>query len=270
MKKWKFLFFLIAFIACERFCHKKTHGFRLHKIFSHLTYNPSWEIFSPSQEQIKEIKAALDQEFYFLGSGGQCYAFVSKDDAYVLKVFKQHHMEQNFWKNEKFIPKVLKPLHKNFVVHNHKPMDKILHSCKLAYEFLKKETALVYIHLNKTDFFHQNITLIDPINIKHTVNLDRVEFVLQYKGSMAYPTLLSLIENKQMDDAKKHLEALLDTILARCRAGILDKDPIIKRNFAFIGEKAIIIDFGCFSYDENLKMPRFQNRLLFLETMKCK
>lgn len=270
MKLWKILAFVLAFILCERFCHYQTHGFRIHKILSNLSFNPDWEVAPLSEKEMEKIEEALNQPYIFLGSGAQCYAFSSQDNQYVLKVFKHHHARQNFWKNQIPIPGFLKPLHQHLIVHNHKPLEKIFRSCKLAFELIKEETGLVYLHLNKTHSFNKTLTLVDPIGIAHSVDRDKLEFILQYKGTMAYPTVLSLIKKNDQNGAKQHLEALLDVIVARCKAGIADRDPIIKRNFAFIGQKAIIIDTGCFSYDPYLKTPFLQNRLLFLETMKCR
>lgn len=270
MKWWKILSVILVFILCERFCHHKTQGFRTHKIHSNLSFNPDWEVAPLSENEMEKVSNALNQPYIFLGSGAQCYAFSSQDNQYVLKVFKHHHSRQNFWKKEIPLPKILKPLHRHLINHNHKPLERIFYSCKLAFELLKEETGLVYLHLNKTHFFNKPLTLVDPIGIAHSIDLDKVEFILQYKGTMAYPTILSLIKKKDQTGAKQHLEALLDVIVARCKAGIADKDPIIKRNFAFVGQKAIIIDTGCFSYDPYLKNPFLQNRLLFLETMKCR
>jgi len=73
-----------------------------------------------------------------------------------------------------------------------------------------------------------------------------------------------------MEIAKTCLESLLDLIFARCQTGVLDRDPIMKRNFGFIGEKAIEIDLGSFSLDAFLKSPRASKRTLFFETMKLR
>ena len=73
MKTFKILLFLILFIATERFCHKQTHGFRLHKIHSSETFAKKIALDLPKPE---EIKSLLDQPFHFLESGVESYAFM--------------------------------------------------------------------------------------------------------------------------------------------------------------------------------------------------
>ena len=52
-------------------------------------------------------------------------------------------------------------------------------SYKIAYENLKDETGLIYLHLNKTDFLKQKMIIIDKIGIYHEIDLDSMEFLIQ-------------------------------------------------------------------------------------------
>jgi hypothetical protein len=265
--KYKILLFIICFVLLERFCHQQTEGFRPSKIFSEFSFDPRWEVAAPPSEQ---ITALLKQPFTFLGSGGQCYAFVSQDGTAVLKFFKAHHIRCVPWLEKLPLPRFLEDFRGAWVQQRSKRHEQIFGSCKLAYEDFKKETGLLYLHLNKTHNLNQKLTLIDKIGIAHTIELDAVEFALQKRAELAFPTLNRLMQNGERESAQRCLNSLLDLMIARSKRGIADKDPIIKKNFGYIGTEAIEIDIGSFSKNDFLKKPYAYKRELFYETLKLK
>jgi len=266
---YKTFFFLIVFIAVERFCHKYTHGFRLQKIHSNLLHNADWDTTTPSEEAMENVRSLLSQSYFFLGSGGECYAFVSEDGKTVLKLFKHHHMRSKSWINVLPLPQFLEPLRTKHLNIRLRRLKDIFGSCKIAYEHFQKETGLIYLHLNKTNELHLKLKLFDPIRAVHYIDLDNIEFALQKRASMAYPTLSALIKAEELEAAKLRLNALLDLIVARCRAGIADHDPR-KRNFGFVGPNAIEFDLGSFSINEELKDPNSTKKVLLHETIKLR
>jgi hypothetical protein len=267
MKRWIFqgILFFIAFFAVERFCHEETHGFRLQKIRADLPSNPDWDTQFPEDHQEKKLQGILSQPFYFLNSGGEAYAFVSKDGKYVLKFFKLHHMRPyNF--SDVFLPH---PLRVKCQKMRKKKLTTLFSSCKLAYERFRERTGLIYLHLNKTDFLHVKLKIFDAIGAVHHLQLDKLPFALQEKALLAYPTLSSLAEAQEWDAAKRRISSLLDLIVARCRAGLADRDAR-KRNFGFIGDHAIEIDLGSFRVDESLKTKTAMEKVLLHETLKLR
>ncbi|NGX37333.1 MAG: hypothetical protein K1000chlam2_00487 [Chlamydiae bacterium] len=257
MNIFRLFLFAILFICAERFCHKQTHGFRLHKIHSSLPQNPQWETPLPTNEACE----ILQQPFHFLNSGGECYVFVSQDGDYVLKFFKHHHMRQKSW-----IDPVLP---QSLIEKRRERLSKLFTSCKIAYERFSEGTGLVYLHLTKTDHLRSQIRLFDPIGVVHTLNLDEIEFVLQKRATLAYSTLTALIEAREFEAAKRRLESLVDLIASRSKAGIADHDAR-KRNFGFIGSDAIELDLGSFSLNESLKDPQEAQKAFLYETMKLR
>lgn len=265
-KAAKILLFLVSFICIERFCHGITQGFRPHKICSNLSFNPAYET-APAEE---EIKAYFSQPFYFLGSGGQCYAFISQDQKTILKVFKHHHMRPESYLNWIYLPSFLEPLRHKIIHERKERLHTIFLSCKLAYDRFKEHTGLLYLHLNKTHIFHQTITLVDNIGIAHPIDLDSLEFALQKTATLAYPKIDQCMKEGDQEAAKRCLKSLIELIVARSKAGLADRDPIVKRNFGFIGEKAIEIDLGSFYEDPLLTQAPAYKRELFCETLKLK
>lgn len=254
---FKVLVFIALFIGTERFCHKKTHGFRLWKIHSALAYNPEMDVHA----DIEPVRSILHQPYHFLDSGGECYAFLSEDGQYVLKFFKHHHMRLRS-RLDFLLPKW--ELERRKMRYH-----RFFRSCKLAYDHFRNETGLVFVHLTKSQNLNVKLTLTDPNSIAHVVDLDQLEFTLQKKVTMAKPLLLSLAEKKNLHEAKARIDTLMTLIVGRCRAGISDHDAQL-RNFGFIGNQAIEVDLGSFSPDESLKTEMGVKKTLIHETSKMR
>ena len=256
----------MACIAIERFCHKKTRGFRPYKIYSTLSYHPEWDIAPPTEKKMKKIRNLLSQPYYFLGSGGQAYAFVSKDQTSVLKLFKHHHMKEKSYLDQIPLPPFLAKLRTQHRKIHLKRLSQIFGSTITAWNRFKKESGLIYLHLNKTDHLQTTVTLFDAIGVQHTIPLDQIEFALQEKATMAFPKLNRLISEGKITEAKTHITSLLELFCRRSEVEILDLDAR-KRNFGFVGERAIEIDLGSFITHECLKSPQMRKKIFFFESM---
>ncbi|MCI0382109.1 MAG: hypothetical protein L0207_03540 [Chlamydiae bacterium] len=264
----KLFLFIFAFIAVERFCHFQTKGFQIHKIQSSLNVSPSWEV---EKENLPELQTILDQPFYFLGKGGQCYSFVSADKTWVIKFFKHHHMRPKSWLKFIPLPFFLEPIRQKIIRQKEKRLHGTFQSFKIANDFLKEQTGLCFLHLNKTpNLFNKPLKIVDRIGIAHFIDLDQTEFALQKKVSLAYPTIKKLVRAGEVDRAKRCLHSLLELISFRSKIGIRNRDPTIKSNFGFIDEKAIEIDLGSFERDEFMKRPVIYKRELLFETIRLK
>ncbi|HSX11968.1 MAG TPA: hypothetical protein VLF61_00565 [Rhabdochlamydiaceae bacterium] len=262
----KLFLFVVGFICIERFCHNITEGFRPHKILSTLPFNPDYAT-EPATEEVKKL---LAQPFYFLSSGGQCYAFISQDQKTILKVFKHHHMRPESILNHVPLPSFLEPLRTKIVQERIERLHSIFSSFKLAHDRFKERTGLLYLHLNKTDDLQQTLTLVDSIGIAHTFDVDQLEFALQKKAILAYPKIHQCMKTGDRETAKACLKSLVELIVERSRAGLADRDPIVKRNFGFIDETAVEIDLGSFYEDALLTKPVAYKRELFFECIKLK
>ncbi len=252
---FKILLFIGLFIATERFCHKKTHGFRLNKITSDLPRDPALEVECDFDPKI------LAQRYHFLDSGGECYAFLSEDGHYVLKFFKHHHMR---------LHSPLDPFLPQWELDRRKMRyHRFFKSCKLAYEHFRKETGLLFVHLTKSQNLQTKLIITDPNHIAHQVDLDQLEFTIQKKVTMAKPLLTTLAKADELEEAKARLDTLLALIVDRCKAGLADHDAQL-RNFGFIGQEAIEVDLGSFSPDESLKTLPGIKRTLLHETTKMR
>jgi hypothetical protein len=259
MKKW--LTFLIVPSLCAlfyftaNFCEKQTDGFSVALIHSDLSYNPAWEATPPSLEAQDELEKVFSQKFHYLGCGGQSFAFVSENREYVIKFFK-HRIRKPFsfcltspfpsifeLSRLRKLEKVLFKLHRDFT------------SYKIAYEELREETGLIYLHLNKGTQLNRSLCIVDKINVEHNIDLDHIEFVVQRRADLIYPRIDALMARGDLAAAKQSVHAILEVIVGRCKKGIFDEDPRIHNNLGLIGSKAIFIDIGRFVLDPQRTLP---------------
>jgi len=262
----KILLFLVLFISLERFCHKKTHGFRLHKIFSDHISSPRWDVGATCHDTA-EIEKLLRQPYTFLASGGESYVFISDDRKTVLKFFKNHHMRERSWLDMIPTPTFLHPFTSYLRSSRKRKRDQFFTSCKIAYEQFASKTGLIHLQLNRASHWNTKITIYDPIGIAHKIDPNILPFALQKGATLAYPTLTSLMEIEEVDAAKLRLGSLVDLIAYRYEKGISNHDPR-KRNFGFIGADAIELDLGSFSIDPKLQSSIERRRAFLLETRK--
>ena len=172
-----------ALFGLHLFCEIKTEGFRFYQLLSDLPNDPRWEVPPLSKEEQDAISTRLNQTFTYLGHGGWCYAFLGEDKKTVLKFYKHSHLspkemlrhfhfENLFLKAPSWTGETV-----FFQEFNFK-------SCMLLYTQAKERTGILYVHLNKTEHKHPTVTLIDPIGVRHILDLDQTEFIVQEKAEL--------------------------------------------------------------------------------------
>lgn len=249
---------LSIFWGVRRFCYKQLDGFEVGKISSHIAFDPRWEIPQPAPG--KELFA---RPFTYLGKGAQCYVFASQDQEHVIKFFRVSHIQAPEWFTALPLPAFLKEWREKKVAVKESKREKDFLSYKLAYEKLKEETGLTYLHLNKSSDLHQKIQIIDKIGISHTLDLDQMEFIIQKRAKPLYPAMEEMIEKKKFDEAKASISHLIQLLAKRHAAGLADKDPDLKTNFGLVGSEAIQFDIGRFKIGKSAqKEDPFQNEVV--------
>jgi hypothetical protein len=240
---FKVILFIAAAFFLQRFCHKQTDGFAIEKISSSLTYHPEWA--AESKETPAHIASILSQPFTYLGKGAQSYVFESEDKKYVLKFFRHSHMRPPLWTSLGLpLPRRQKKIDTSW-----SKLNKDFRSYKIAFEELKEETGLIYLHLNKTDHLKQKVSILDKLGIRHELEIDEMEFLLQRKATLLYPQLKKWIDERDINQAKTGLSSLIELLALRFEKGIYDKDPDLNTNFGFCRNRAIQIDVGRFKKD---------------------
>jgi hypothetical protein len=235
----KITFFLMLFVAIGRFCDKKTEGFSLYKIAPNSLSSASF-----SEDPIHWNP---DQRFYFLGRGGQSFAFISEDGKTVIKFFKHHQMYLLEWFKKLPLPTFLHPVREKFLKKHRHRSSELFKSCAIADAEFKNRTGLIYLHLSKTSQFKKKLTLVDLLGIEHQVDLDTTPFALQKRAEPAYHTFKRLLSQGKAEEAKQCIDSLVALMVERFQKGIADRDPNIRRNLGFVGTQAIEIDLGSYT-----------------------
>jgi len=218
-----------------------TDGFRMDKISSSLTNKDSNDKLNP------EILKILDQKFKYLSKGCQTYVFKSLDDKYVLKFVRYHRYKIPLWLR---IFTFLKSYRSDRIFYKDKLLKDSLKSYEIASKFLQDETAVLYVHLNKTDNINKKIQIIDKLNKKHFIDLDKAGFVIQKKVNTFEDVL---IQNKNdVIELKKLASSFLYTTESIYKKGFINDDYNCVKNSGFINGRVIHSDVGSFLPKKNL------------------
>ncbi len=124
---------------------------------------------------------------------------------------------------------------------------------KLAFEGLKEETGLLYVHLNPTTTLCRQLTLQDPEGNEHRLDLDPLSFVIQKKALLVSYTIDTLMEKGEVESAKEAIDRMLVLAMHFYEKGYRNRDPNLRNNFGFIGEEPILIDMGRMVLCEEMK-----------------
>jgi hypothetical protein len=255
-KKTNSLFLILLFIyplllmGGGLFYITRSSGFSIHKIISRLDYNKEWEIDAITDRQREMlIREVFPQTYYYLASGNQCYAFISEDRRYVLKFFKMQNLFPKEWVNN-FPQLDFKKTHNKQLIS-----ERIFASYLDAYESLREETGLVYLHFNKSREFKSVVTLIDNKGKKHLLDLDTVEFVVQKRAQKIFDHFYDLLRGGNFEEIRSSIRSFLQLIALRCEKGFVDHDLSIRNNFGFVGTRAIQFDCATLTRDSSMKYP---------------
>lgn len=233
MKRLAVFFFLISFCAgTGKIWHFAKDGFSIRRC--HV-----WD-FSVSSGLSEESRSALNQTYIYLSRGHQCYAFVSEDGNYVIKIPRTDRYHTAFWLN-------LFPQRKQMRQKNLSRREAfLLESFRVSYEELRDQTALLALHLGKSEDRGEKIRIVDRIGRSYEMPLHNTAFILQRKKPILMAEFQKALREGSRDRAEQMLEAFLQVIVDRAKLGILNKDPSFLRNFGFDGKSAFQIDIGSF------------------------
>jgi hypothetical protein len=275
----KTLLTLAAFIGVQQLIELQTKGFCLQKIFAtDLPARPEWETPPLSSKEHQKIDALLSQRYRLIGSGSECFAFLSEDGKTVIKLFKLDIMRPVFLHRglfeqdhsahagtlSTFSPPSFRPLARLLGMREFR-LKRTFSSIKMSFDSLKEETGLIYLHLNPSTEWQKTLTLIDGSGICHTIDIDTTLFFLQ-KGAFPLENHLEQhIAEGRIKEAQQCLDSYLELILSRCQKGFSDRDVFIK-NYGVVENRVIEIDSGSFIPHPPMSTPSNQAQELFFAT----
>lgn len=270
-KRLLLLFVLVATLyGLGRLYFRVTAGFTVANIISDFTFQPQWEVRSLLANEQAEFARAIDQPYYYLGKGCQSYVFASQDGQYVVKFFKyQRYRLQPWLAYFPPLPAIVK-YRQEKLEKKWKKLDGFVQSWKIAFENLKEESGLIFVHLNKTDHLHHTLTIYDKIGQKHLLNLDQMEFCIQRRAQLLDKAILAYKTAGDLAGAQQLVHQILNLILSEYSRGLADNDHALLQNTGVAQGRPVHIDVGQFAFNEDVKQLLVLHQELFTKTYRFK
>ncbi len=254
MKQLKSFFWILISLSSifplYRFCHNQTDGFTPRKIRAAFKDQAIEHLSSsPSKSEMEEIAKILNQPLHYIGRGGQCYAFSTSDQRYVVKLLKYNNNYPRIWFRLFPFPFGLEIYRQEKIAKKLKKLRNEYKSYQIALTNLQQETGILYVHLDSGTLPDIQLKVFDKIKVLHNFPADNFQFYIQKKGTPFYPELKKMVTEGDLDKARESLDEMACYLIKRCKKNIIDKDNGIWRNFAFFQGHPFQIDIGQFSYD---------------------
>lgn len=256
IKKWAILS-LIIFISVKtiQWWEGRGEGFRLYKIQDEVPYDSRWDLVTTPQE-VEEAKRIIQQKFYYLGHGFQCYAFESEDGMYVIKFFRYQRLRlPNIIMSMPEFP-LFSEWRKTRLLSLGRRKEYLLRSFKTSWQHAKDETALIYMQLNKKpQAGFPGVTIVDALGNEYLIYPDNYQFMLQKKALHIKPTIDALLAKTDIAGARDRIDQIFNLLLHCAKRGIQDTDGALirKNNLGFLGDRAIYIDGGKLIFKDRLR-----------------
>jgi hypothetical protein len=203
----------------------------------------------------EELSGILSQPFTYLTEGLQAFIYVSKDGKYVLKTFKD--LEQS---KDQFKAWGLNPddITSGLVENSTK-------SYALAFERLKDETAIMYVHVSNHALPGQKIILDEK-----EYDASELQFIVQEKVELVKDRIKRLMSRGDMEEVHKIIEDIMNFIAGMWQQGITEDTFNWDHNYGYTAaDKLVQIDVGTFwEGDEYLKEEIRGRKLLDNESSK--
>ena len=241
-----FLFLPFLFLGIDRLVHREPVRFTLSKITSSQRYSAEWEIPPLTTEELKTLNQILNQKFTYYSKGSQSYVFISEDKKFILKFLKQEKLRPKSWLA--YIPLSFNPYHQDYLFKKEKCRS-TFSACKTAFLELKKESGLLYVHLNNSRDLNKKVTIFDKNGKVHIIDIDKTCFYVQKRAQLIYSRISELMHCNDIDGAKKIISSVFSLIDFLGKKGVFDNDPILRKNFGLIDDVAVQIDIGKLQID---------------------
>jgi hypothetical protein len=258
------LFLIATIVGSSRLYFYLTDDFRLSNISYSHTFQEAWEPPPLSPEEKHNLIHILSQPFSYLRKGSQSYVFESADGKYVLKFFKFKHLRPT-WLME-LLPAIppFRQWKEAEAKRKEELLNRIFEGYRLAFTSNRDLTGLYYIHLNtntNSELSHA-LEITDKLGMTRKIDLDTVPFILQQHVKTTREVIQEAIKSKDLAFAKQTVRKIIDLYIEEYQKGMYDTDLGLKTNTGFAGEKAIRLDAGKLTFDENMKISSISNQNL--------
>lgn len=229
-------------------------------LLSHVTSELPWEPVQASAIQLsaaqeRDIITIMEQPFYYLTKGCQCYVFLSKDGKHILKLPKfQRYRNRRWIEWFTFIP-ALQRYAAALAEHKRAKGLKTFASYSLAFKELAAETGLEFIHLNNAIAPHPTLKIYDKLGNAYLLDSKLQQFFLQRRCTPLSTAINEFMAINDIDGAKQLIDKLIALLIEEGQRGLIDKDLLLLQNTGVLEGDPIHIDVGRFIFDESFSVP---------------
>ncbi len=210
------------------------------------------------------LNAIFAQQFHYLANGKQMTAFSSDDGHYVLKLFNpmrplkpKWYRDPSRWRQYSS----LKWISREWFGKEAR-LKKLFLRNKLAYEKLREETGLIYVHLAPSDQVCHFIHITNKQGDIEVLCLEKSPFVLQKRAELVPQRLQRLARKGDQQGLERSKKALETLFTRRIEEHITDRIQTLSNNYGFVGERAIQIDFGRIRYEPEMEKRAEYERIM--------
>jgi hypothetical protein len=217
-----------------------------------------------------EIAACLNQKFLYLAKGRQCFVFASEDGREVIKFLNYNRFYFPGWIASLPMPETWRHSLETYALRRQDRYRRTVDSLTLAFEKLPRQTGIDYLHLQEGGSL-PTVEFLGPAGRVHSIDLNRVAFVLQKRADAAVFDRLEEIAKRQgTEGLNSAIAAILSHLEERCTLGIADDDRDIEINFGFLGDAPLLIDPGRLYLSQELKTSNGFAKEMNLATKKLR
>jgi hypothetical protein len=256
---WQILVVAVVSFSLVRIYFNATDDFRLTNITYELPYHPEWDIIVTPEDNL-QLKNLLKQKFSYVAKGSQSYVFESADQQYVLKFFKFKHLKPSWLVS--YLPPIspFAYYQQKELARKQRKLYEVFSGYKLAYELLRDESGLFYIHLNpKRSDPAKMVTVVDKMGLEREIDLSQVVYVIQEKGRTLRSVLAQSLDKKDIEGTRKRIAQIFDLYSTEYNRGVYDHDHGVMRNMGFAGDKPLHLDLGKLMREERMKEPHVRH-----------
>jgi hypothetical protein len=255
---------VLLLFGSMRLYYRLTDDFRLANITYELPFDTPWQVPALNPNEYQHLERLLNQRFFYIGKGAQCYAFVSEDDQYVLKFFKFKHLKPNLF--IEYLPSIspFKKYKQSSIERKRRKLIGVFNGYDLAFRENRQISQLLYLHLLPTKHLQLKAKVVDKMGLERNICLDEVVFLIQRRGETLRTRLCGLLNQKRVQEAKEAIAQIFEMYILEYKKGIYDHDHGILHNTGFIGNQPFHLDVGKLNKDERMQQVEFYKKDLEL------
>ncbi len=193
-----------------------------------------------AEEDLEKVRQILGKPLKFFGYGSQCFAFLSEDGEYAVKICRASRY------------RTLSSSRAERRKYND------FQSYYLALHSLPKQSQVTFIHLNKTNNLNIALELIDPLGGSHFLKADNLAFYIQKKAVL----LSDYLKDLPLSESRLLARRLLDLFKSCCEEGLQFRD-IYPKNIGVHNGFPLWIDPGRITPKPSFREEKRQKKALY-------